>query len=110
MTGEEFENCLKYNFEALGYKADTTAKSHDYGADLILRGARKKIVVQVKRYSGKVGIKSVQEVIGAMAYYKAQKGYVVTNNYFTKSAKELAARSNVELWDRNTIIETFHIK
>lgn len=109
MSGEQFEKCLMYHFQGLGYKAETTARSHDYGADLVMKRNGEKIIVQAKRYNGKVGIKAVQEAIGAVAYYGSLKGFVVTNSYFTKSAWELAKKSNIELWDRNTIINNFNI-
>ena len=45
------------------------------------------------------------EVVGGAKIYNATLCYVVTNNYFTKSAKELAAANNVILWDRDKLIE-----
>ena len=33
------------------------------------------------------------------------KGVVITNSIFTKSAKELAKRNNIELWDRKIVSE-----
>ena len=59
----------------------------------------KKIVVQAKRYSKDVGIKAVQEVIGAKSYYNADEAWVVSNRYFTKAAKDLAQKGNVLLVD-----------
>jgi restriction system protein len=109
MSGEEFENCLKFHFQGLGYCADTTPRSHDYGADLVLKKNGETIIVQAKRYNNSVGIKSVQEAVGAMSYYKASEGYVITNSYFTESAKNLARESGIILWDRDTIIKNFHI-
>ena len=85
MSGEEFERYLKCHFEKLGFKVELTPKSHDYGADLIMRKDGERIVIQAKRYKESVGIKAVQEIIGALQYYKADKGYVVTNSKsFTK--------------------------
>lgn len=107
MSGEEFEKCLLHHFNKLGYQAETTSKSHDYGADLILKKYNEKIIVQAKRYNKPVGIKAIQQALGAMAYYRANRCFVVTNNYFTANAKNLAEKCNVELWDRNTIIQTF---
>lgn len=104
MTGEEFEVFLLSHFQDLGYKGDTTSKTYDYGADLILVKEREKIVIQAKRYGTKIGIKAVQEVIGAREYFNADKAIVVTNNLFTSSAKKLAA-SSVVLWDRNDLLE-----
>ena len=111
MSGEEFEKYLKCHFEKLGYKVEMTPKSHDYGADLVMSKDRERIVIQAKRYKESVGIKAVQEIIGALQYYKADKGYVVTNSKsFTKSAIELANNTSIELWARKDIIDKFNIK
>jgi len=63
---------------------------------------KEKIVIQAKRYGVKiwVSLSAVQEVYGAKAYYKANQAWVVTNSYFTKQAKELAAACDVTLVDR----------
>lgn len=111
MSGEEFERYLKCHFEKLGYKVEMTPKSHDYGADLVMSKDGERIVIQAKRYKESVGIKAVQEIIGALQYYKADKGYVVTNSKsFTKSAIELANNTSIELWARKDIIDKFNIK
>ena len=47
----------------------------------------------------------MQEVLGAMKYYDADKGFVITNNEFHKSAKLLAKKSDIELIDRFDLIE-----
>lgn len=109
MTGEEFENFLLVHFERLGYKGETTPKSNDYGADIILRKDSSKIVVQAKRWTNKVGIEAVQQIIGAKLYYNADKCIVATNCYFTPNAINLASSSAVELWDRNKLIDIFSI-
>lgn len=103
MSGTEFENFLLAHFEKLGYKGNTTQASNDFGADLVLKKEGDIIVIQAKRHKGKIGIKAVQEVSGAINFYGAMKGIVVTNNYFTPSAVKLAAASKIELWDRNIL-------
>ncbi len=104
MTGQEFEVFLKAHFERMGFYAKTTKASNDYGADLILRKKNLTICVQAKRYRSNIGVKAVQEVIGSMAYYKADKGMVVTNSYFTKNAQNLALANNIILWDRDVLV------
>lgn len=89
----------------MGYKARTTSKTNDYGADIVLNKNGSTIVVQAKRWDSKVGIEAVQQIIGAKGYYKANTCKVVTNNYFTANAKNLAVSSNVELWDRTKLLE-----
>lgn len=109
MTGEEFEEFLLVHFEKLGYKGKLTPKTNDYGADLILKKENSKIVVQAKRWTSKVGIEAVQQILGAKQYYKAEKCIVVTSNYFTPNASNLDSSSYVDLWDRNKLIEIMNI-
>lgn len=104
MSGVEFEEYLQAVLKKAGYKVQLTDTTGDFGADLILQKGTSKIVVQAKRYKGSVGIKAVQEVLGAKSYYDAQESWVVTNSYYTKSAKSLALKSNVRLLDKNALV------
>ncbi|WP_413306410.1 restriction endonuclease [Bacillus sp. 1P10SD] len=105
MDGIQFEHYLKELYLTKGFSAEVTKASGDYGGDLLLKKDGKKIVVQAKRYSKEVGIKAVQEVIGAKSYYSADEAWVVSNRYFTKAASELAQRSHVKLVDRDELID-----
>ena len=105
MTGEEFELFLGELFKKRGFKITYTSISGDYGADLILRDGDEKIAVQAKRYSGNVGVKAVQEIIGAVKMYDADEAWVVTNSYFTKQAIKLAEINEVYLIDRDELID-----
>lgn len=103
LSGVEFENFLKEMFEKLGYAVEKTKASHDYGADLLITKNGKKAVVQAKCYAKAVGIKAVQEIIGAKQHYAAEDAFVATNNYFSKDAEVLAVENGVKLIDRNVI-------
>lgn len=105
MSGEDFEHFLGELFKRRGFKITYTATSGDYGADLILHDGDEKIAVQAKRYSGNVGVKAVQEIIGAVKMYDANEAWVVTNSYFTKQAIKLATINDVYLIDRDELIE-----
>lgn len=105
MTGEEFEHYLGELFKHRGFKVSYTAASGDYGADLILKDGSNIIAVQAKRYSSTVGVKAVQEIIGAVRMYNATEAWVVTNNYFTKQAVKLADINEVYLIDRDELID-----
>ena len=103
MTGEEFEYCLQAHYEFFGYIAQTTPQAKDFGADLLMEKDGKRIVLQAKRYKDMVGIKAVQEVIGARDYYKASEAIVATNSHFSDSAKQLAESAGVQLIDRKEL-------
>lgn len=110
MTGEQFEEYLCEYFKKHGYSVKLTPQTNDYGADLILNKGNVKTVVQAKRYKSKVSNKAIQEIVGAMGYYKAENAMVITNSFFTKNAYTLAEANGVELLDRNDLIKIFSIR
>lgn len=110
LSGLDFEYYLFYLFQRHHIRTRITSYTHDFGADLILRYHGKKIVIQAKRWNENVGIKAVQETIGAMSYYKAKYGAVITNSFYTKSAVELANASNIVLLNRYDLAEMMHLE
>ena len=98
--GKEFEEFLQRLFEKMGFQCELTKYTGDKGADLVISKMGKRTVVQAKRYSEKVGNSAIQEAVTAIKPYRATNAMVVTTNYFTESARELANSNNVELVDR----------
>lgn len=113
LTGIEFERYLTAHFTNKGYKVHLTPPQGDYGVDLILEKNGERVAVQAKRYNHeqgyKVNYKAVQEVAAGKAVYHCTKGLVITNSFFTESAKELARCNNIELWDRQELIRQFKL-
>lgn len=101
MDGYQFERCMLDIYKRLGYSVEHTPLSGDQGADLIItsnEGIR--TAVQCKRYSNKISNKAVQEVVASKAIHRCTSGLVVTNNYFTDSARQLANANHIGLVDR----------
>lgn len=98
-TGTQFELYLVNLFRDLGYKAKHNGKSGDQGADLILKKGDYVYAMQAKYYTGKLSNTPVQEIAGALKFYNANQGVVVTNSEFTPGARELAKANNVILID-----------
>ena len=110
MNGIEFEQFLGILYKTLDYTVQITKPSQDQGADLIVQKNGIKEVIQVKHYeSSKVGNKAVQEVIAAKVYYQCDKASVITNNYFTKQACQLADSSSVNLVNRDKLITLLEV-
>ena len=105
MTGEEFEKFIGDYFKKIGYKATVTPLAGDFGVDIIVENELVKIGVQAKRYSDRVTNSAIQEIVAGIKHYNLDKGMVITNNYFTRAAKELAKDNNIVLWDRETLKE-----
>lgn len=105
LSGHEFEAYMQRLFELLGYTAIRTPLTGDQGADLIIAKDNIKTAVQLKKYTGSISNKAIQEIVAAKDYYKADKAMVVTNSSFTEGAIDLALANNVELWDGEKIKE-----
>lgn len=105
MSGTEFEYFISILFESMNFKTKITNLTGDQGVDVIARKGINEIGIQCKCYSGRVGNSAIQEVYSGLKYYKLNKGMVITNNYFTKAAVELAESNNIILWDRSILKE-----
>ena len=102
MTGEDFELYIAQMLGKIGfYNIQTTKGSGDQGVDILAEKEGMKYAFQCKRYDKPVGNKAVQEVFAGKFFYHCHVAIVVTNNYFTKSAKDLANENGVVLWDRD---------
>ena len=104
MDGITFEQFLKRLFIYRGYQVAETARTGDYGADLILKKDGETTVVQAKRYNANVGARAVQEIYSARHHYHADKMMVVSNAHFTRQAEMMASEQDIELVDREELI------
>ena len=95
MTPLEFEGACAAVLRSLGWDASTTQGSGDQGADVIATKNGRRLVIQCKLYTGVVGNKSIQEVIAAKVFYRADLAAVVCNSGYTRSATTLASASGV---------------
>ncbi len=108
MSGYQFEERLAIHFRELGWDVFLTKKSGDSGADLVATDPRgTKWAIQAKCYAKPVGVHAVYEVLGGKAAYEATRALVVTNRKLTRSAKELAKKAGVEVWEREQLIHAF---
>lgn len=106
MDGKMFEKYLLALFKLKGYTGEITKASGDYGVDLILYSSSgNKIIIQAKCYSNKVSIGAIQEISAARNYYGTNNAWVITNNYFTNPAINLAQANNVKLIDRKELAD-----
>ena len=109
MNGVEFENFISKLFFNEGYKSKVTKTSRDQGIDVILEKNGKNIGIQCKCYTGKVSNSAIQEAVAGKLFYNLDEVMVVTNSYFTKSAKDLAQVNNVKLWDRDILRDKLNL-
>ncbi len=113
LSPSDFEDFIAQLFKANDYEVKQTTYSGDFGADLLLTLDEEKIAVQVKRYSKdtKVGVKDINQIVGAKDYYRCDKARIITTSSFTKPGEKLALRTKTELWEwdelQRYICETF---
>jgi len=103
MTGWEFERWLEGLFLRLGFQVERTPFRGDYGADFVLTWNGVRLAVQAKRSSRLVGVRAVQEVVAARAFYGCELSMVVTNSYFTEQAMLLARKNRVRVRHRDDL-------
>jgi HJR/Mrr/RecB family endonuclease len=105
LSGIEFEDLISTSFEKLNLKTYKTPTTGDFGADLVVEDSEgTKYVIQCKRFTAKVNLKAVQEVVAAKMHYSGDYGIVITNSEFLTSAIELAKSNQIELWNGDKLI------
>ncbi len=82
---------------------EVTKGSGDFGVDILMSKGEVTYAVQCKCYDKPIGVKAVQEVYAGKDYYERMIGVVMTNQYFTQPARELASGLRVILWDRDRL-------
>jgi len=105
MDGQEFEKFVAELFSKIGFETKITKATGDQGIDIIASKDGDNIGIQAKCYSSTVGNGAIQEAVAGKNFYRLDKAMVITNNFFTDSARQLANANSIILWDRNNLIE-----
>lgn len=110
LDGEEFEDLLAIYFKGVGLGVTKTKKSHDYGADLLIKIKKETIAIQCKLYyKHSVGNSAVQEISTAKEFYGADRAMVITNSKFTRPSEILAGTIGVQLIDGEKLMKMLSI-
>lgn len=101
MEGHDFEYYCADLLTGAGFQEiQVTRGSGDFGADILAEKDGISYAVQCKCWDQPVGVGAVQEAYAGCAYYDRMVAAVMTNQYFTGPAVELADKLHVLLWDR----------
>ncbi len=101
MPGTRFEAYVATLLQGQGYRVKHTGASGDLGVDLVAQNGQFKYAVQIKRQADPVSRRAVSDAVAGMAQYGCNAAMVVTNNYFSPGAKELAHSNRCVLIDRD---------
>ncbi len=102
-NGHEFEHWVADGLNKFGWSARVTQASGDQGIDVIARKKGKTIGLQCKLFSTSVGNKAVQEAFAGKTFHRIDAVGVITNSYYTDSAKNLASDTGVKLLSHHDI-------
>lgn len=106
MEGRDFEYFCADLLEKRGFlEVEVTKGSGDNGVDIVAEKDGVTYAIQCKRYDEPVGVKAVQEAYAGRDYYDRMVGAVMTNQYFTKNAVDMARKLKIMLWDRGYLEE-----
>jgi restriction system protein len=108
-TGREFEIWVAKALEKFGWTVEVTKESGDQGVDIIAIRNGRRLGIQCKLYSGKIGNKAVQEAHTGKAHYRLDVASVLSNSEFTSSARNLADSTGTYLFSHFDI-PTMHKK
>jgi len=90
MSWNEFEYFVADWLIGRGYTDVRLTEHYDLGVDIVAKKDGFTWGVQVKHYSGLVGINAVRQVVVALKMYGCDRAMVVTNSTFSRAAIELA--------------------
>lgn len=97
--GYDYEKWCAGYLKKHGFKKiEVTQASNDQGIDILATYKGLTYGIQCKYYSSPVGNQSVQQAYSGAAYYGCDKAMVITNQIFTRSAKQLAEELDVILY------------
>ena len=106
MEGRNFEYFCAELLEKCGFlEVEVTKGSGDNGVDILAEKDGVTYAIQCKRYDEPVGVKAVQEAYAGRDYYDRMVGVVMSNQYFTKNATDMARKLKIMLWDRGYLEE-----
>ena len=104
MEGHDFEYYCADLLKKQGFiDVEVTRGSGDFGVDILAEKDGVTYAVQCKCYDKPIGVKAVQEIYAGRDYYDRMVGVVMTNQYFTQPAVELAQKLKIMLWDRGYV-------
>lgn len=95
MSWRKFEIFLANVLESLGYEIELTCGTKDGGIDIVAITKQSvfgshKYLVQAKRWSNKVGVDPVRELLFLGNHHRASKSCLATTSDFTRGAWELS--------------------
>lgn len=105
-AGRRFEKIICILLKANGFtQIRTTKDSNDDGIDIFAFKDTCAYAIQCKCYLKDVDKKAIQEIAAGSIKYPQTRTIAVTNRHFNSYARQFAGDVNVELWEREKIMQ-----
>jgi len=109
LSGHDFEDLTEELIKKLGFITEERKRSADGGIDIraiseqpIFKGL---YIIQCKRHNKNIGEAIIRDLFGVVSSERANKGILITNSKFTKSAEDFAKNKPIELIDGTKLLE-----
>lgn len=111
LDGTAFERFVAALLRRMGFRVEHIGGPGDQGADVLAERHGERVAVQAKRYASDASLdnSAVQQVIAARGVHRCSRAIVVTTARFGRGAREAALANQVELWDRDKLVEWLRI-
>lgn len=98
MTPDEFEKSVALYYKNLGYNIKLTAKSNDYGVDIVAENDDDRIAIQVKMYDNReINYKEVMYLYAGAKHYDCNHSILITSGAISQKAKDEAQKFNIDI-------------
>ncbi len=104
MDACEFKMFCCSILEKNGFTGISVAKAPaNQGIDLIAFKNGTKYGIQCKCGSSAVGVTAVQKALDGKAFFECQAVAILTNQFFSQNARDLAEKNDIMLWNRDKL-------
>jgi HJR/Mrr/RecB family endonuclease len=106
LTPSEFEKLVAKTYRDQGNRVDVVGATGDHGIDLVVHTRKGEVMlVQCKKYKGKVGEPVVRDFYGALRASDADAGAIVTTGLITPQARLWAEGKPIFLYDGRAFLK-----
>lgn len=97
LSGQQFERELGGLLQRKGFDVIHAGGPGDLGADLIIRTAEGRVIVQCKAHAARIGPGPVRDLLGSLVHHAAKEAWLVSLVGYSTAARRFAHGKNIKL-------------
>lgn len=108
LVPDKFEFLIREWFKARGYETDEPPQRKEFGFDFLVKDREDHLIVEVKKMAvqTRVSVDAIRSLVGAVRYWNAKGGLLISASGFTSAATELARSTRVLLCTLDELLNT----